>query len=189
MILSDKTILRKIKTGEIKIEPFDRECLQPASYDLHLGNSLLMFDEQKHQIIDVKKPVDNQMKRIELKDEDSFVLMPSSFVLANTVEIVGVDSCHIGQLDGKSSLGRLGLLIHAMAGFLDPGNEVRLTLNLFNLSSLPIKIYPKMKIAQIVFEKIDNPVKRPYGDKSLNSKYYKNMDVMPSSMFKNFEKD
>lgn len=187
MILSDKTIIKKIKSGEIVITPFDRECLQPASYDLHLGNSILMFDEQKHQVIDVKKPVADQMKKVELNDGESFILMPGNFLLANVKEITGVDSKHVGRLEGKSSLGRLGLIIHATAGFLDPGNELRMTLEMANLSPLPIRIYSGMKIAQIAFEMLDTEVERPYGSKKLESKYYKNMDVMPSAMYKNFE--
>lgn len=188
MILSDKTIKAKIKSKEIKIDPFNEEDVQPTSYDLHLGNSILIFDEQKHQVIDVKEPVNDKMKRIELKDGDPYVLMPGAFILANVKEITGVDKKHVGRLEGKSSIGRLGLIIHATAGFLDPGNELRMTLEMANLSPLPIKIYAGMKIAQIAFEEVDKAVENPYGSKKLGSKYYKNMDVMPSSMHLNFQK-
>lgn len=188
MILSDGSILDAIKEKRIKIEPFIPDCLQPASYDLHLGSSILVFDEQKHQVIDVKQPVDDRMKKIELKKDGQYVLMPGAFILANVQEITGVDAQHVGRLEGKSSLGRLGLIIHATAGFLDPGNELRMTLEMANLSPLPIKIYEGMKIAQIAFEKLDKPVLKPYGTKGLGSKYYKNTTVMPSFMHKNFAK-
>jgi dCTP deaminase len=188
MILSDRTIKEKIKNGNIKIEPFNIDDVQPASYDLHLGNSILIFDEQKHQVIDVKEPVMDKMKRIEVKDGDPYVVMPGSFLLANIKEITGVDNKHVGRLEGKSSLGRLGLIVHATAGFLDPGNELRMTLEIANLSPLPIKIYAGMKIAQMAFEELDKEVENPYGSKKLGSKYYGNMEVMPSSMYLNFQK-
>lgn len=188
MILSDGSIKKGIEKGFIKIEPFDIACLQPASYDLHLGNTLMIFDEQKHQIIDVREPVTDRMKTIKLKPGGAYILMPGAFVLANIAEITGVDNKHVGRLEGKSSLGRLGLVIHATAGFLDAGNELRMTMHMTNLSPLPIKIYEGMKIAQIEFEEIDKEVERPYGTEGLGSKYYKNMTVMPSFMHKNFAK-
>lgn len=188
MILSDRTIKKRLKDGNIKIDPFNPEDLQPASYDLHLGNSILVFDEQKHQLIDVKEPVADKMRRIDLEDDAPYIVMPGYFLLANIKEITGVDNKHVGRLEGKSSLGRLGLIIHATAGFLDPGNELRMTLEIANLSPLPIKIYAGMKIAQIAFEEMDQEVEKPYGAKGLGSKYYGNMEVKPSSMYENFNK-
>lgn len=188
MILSDRSIIEAIKKKEIIIDPFNEDCLQPASYDLHLGSSIMVFDEQKYQLIDVKAPVEDRMKKIELEKNGQYILMPGAFILANVQEITGVDAQHVGRLEGKSSLGRLGLIIHATAGFLDPGNELRMTLEMANLSPLPIKIYEGMKVAQIAFEKLDQKVMKPYGSEGLGSKYYKNMTVTPSFMHKNFAK-
>lgn len=187
MILSDKTIKERIKTGEIVIEPFSEEFLQPASYDLHLDNKVLVFDKEKYGLIDVKKKSDALMKEIEI-GEDGFIIHPGDFVLANIKEITGVDNRHVGRLEGKSSLGRLGLVIHVTAGFLDPGNKLRLTLEMVNLSGLPIKIYKDMKIAQLAFEELDQPCERPYGSKELKNKYFGDMKVQGSKMYENFEK-
>ncbi len=186
MILSDKTIKERIKSGEIIITPFSEEFLQPASYDLHLGKSILVFNTDKHSLIDIKKPVEDLMVKRELKDGEEYVVNPGDFFLANIEEVTGVNGRHVGRLEGKSSLGRLGLIIHATAGFLDPGNSLKMTLEIANLSPLPIKLYCGMKIAQMAFEEIDQFVEKEYGDKSLNSKYLGDTDVKASQMFKNF---
>lgn len=187
MILSDKTIKKRVKTGEIVIDPFLEECLQPASYDLHLDNKVLIFDKEKYGLIDVKKPSDALMKLIDIED-DGYIIHPGDFVLANVKEITGVDNKHVGRLEGKSSLGRLGLVIHVTAGFLDAGNKLRLTLEMVNLSGIPIKVYKGMKIAQIAFEELDQPCERPYGSKGLGNKYKGDMTVTGSKMFDNFKK-
>jgi dCTP deaminase len=187
MVLSDKTIKERIKTGEICIEPFSEEFLQSASYDLHLGDKVLIFDKEKYGLIDVKKKSDALMKKIEIEDE-GYLIHPGDFVLANIEEITGVDARHVGRLEGKSSLGRLGLVIHVTAGFLDPGNKLRMTLEMVNLSGLPIRIYKGMKIAQMAFEELDKPCERPYGSKGLGSKYFGDMGVEGSKMYKNFNK-
>jgi len=185
MILSDKSIKEKINTGEISISPFSQDSLQPASYDLHLDKNIMYFNTNGNNIIDVKKPVDELMIRTQISDS-GFVIEPHQLVLANVIEITGVDSKHVGRLEGKSSLARIGLIIHATAGFLDPGNKLRLTLEMVNLSPLPIRIYAGMKIAQIAFEELDTPCERPYGSKSLNSKYVGDLTVQASKMWKNF---
>lgn len=188
MILCDRTIKERIISGEISIEPFSEEFVQPASYDLHLDKNVLIFNTEKHSIIDVKKSVDDLMIKIEINEKDGYILEPGSFILANVSEITGVDDSHVGRLEGKSSLARIGLIIHATAGFQDPGNKLRLTLEIANLSPLPIKIYPGMKIAQIAFEQIDDHCERPYGSSGLNSKYKGDMTVSASKMWKNFSK-
>lgn len=187
MILSDKTIKEKLKTGDITIEPFDEKYLQPASYDLHLDSHFLVFDDHEHMIIDVKEPIDNLMKSIEVNEDDGYILEPGKFVLANVKEVTGVDGKHIARLEGKSSLGRLGLGIHVTAGFLDPGNCLRLTLHLINLSPLSIRIYPGMKIAQIIFELLDQECERKYGADGLGNKYVGTMTVKGSEYWKNFK--
>jgi dCTP deaminase len=187
MILSDKTIKAKIKSGEIVIEPFSDEFLQPATYDLHLDNFFLAFNKESIGIVDVKEKPKNLMREIEVDEKEGFIIHPNEFVLANVKEITGVDSKHVGRLEGKSSLGRLGLIVHATAGFLDPGNKLRLTLELANVSPIPIKIYPGMKIAQIAFETLDKDCERPYGSKGLNSKYLGDLRVKGSEIWRNFK--
>lgn len=188
MILSDKSIKNKLKTGEIIIEPFNPKDLQPTSYDLHLGSDFLRFNTKKHSEIDVKKPVSDLMEKVHLDENGSITLQPGDFILAHTVEITGVDDKHVGRLEGKSSLARLGLIIHTTAGFLDPGNCLRMTLEIVNLSPLPIKLYAGMKVAQMAFEQVDQKVSKPYGHKSLNSKYYKDSSVSESKYYLNFKK-
>ena len=184
MILSDKSIKEKLQKGQISIDPFSSKNLQPASYDLHLDKNILEFKNCK--IIDLKKPVRNLMKKKTLKKDESYILKPKQFILANVKEITGVDKGHVGRLEGKSSLARLGLIIHTTAGFLDPGNKLRLTLEIVNLNDIPIKIYEGMKIAQIAFEELNKPCENPYGAKILNSKYFGDTEVRESQMFQNF---
>jgi len=186
MILCDRSIKRKISEGKIYIDPYDPNLVQPASVDLHLDKNFLIFDPTQHESIDVRKPADDIMKRIIIRDDESFILHPGHFALGNILEVVGVDNQHVGWLEGKSSLGRLGLIIHATAGFLDPGNKLRLTLELSNLGPLPIKLYYKMKIAQIAFGEMDDICERPYGTQGLNSKYYGDTEVKGSQMYRNF---
>jgi dCTP deaminase len=187
MILSDKTIREKVKKGEIVIKPFKEEFLQPASYDLHLDTHFLIFNKENIAVIDVKDKLKDLMREIEVNEDEGFIIHPNEFVLANVKEITGVNDGHVGRLEGKSSLGRLGLIVHATAGFLDPGNELRLTLELTNVSPIPIRIYPGMKIAQIAFEALDKECERPYGSKGLNSKYLGDLKVKGSEMWKNFK--
>ena len=189
MILSDRDIKEKIKQGNLIIEPFHQECLQPASYDLHLDNEFKVFKPYETEIIDTRKPVTGMMESINIKDDGSFILHPKTFALALIREKTGVDNQHVGRLEGKSSLARLGLLIHTTAGFLDPGNCSKLTLELFNASSLPIKIYPGMKIAQIAFEELTSECERPYGSEELKNKYFKAEKIQESKAYLNFSLD
>lgn len=187
MILSDRTIREKVRSGEIVIKPFKEEFLQPASYDLHLDTHFLVFNKENIAVVDVKDKPKDLMREIEVNEKEGFIIHPNEFVLANIKEITGVNEAHVGRLEGKSSLGRLGLIVHATAGFLDPGNELRLTLELANVSPIPIQIYPGMKIAQIAFETLDRECERPYGSKGLNSKYSGDLKVKGSEMWKNFK--
>ncbi len=187
MILSDGEIREAIEEKKIVIEPFDEDCLQPASYDLHLDHEFKIFKPHKTEVIDTKKPVKGLMDSIHLEEDDCFVLHPGSFALALIKERTGVNNCHVGRLEGKSSLARLGLIIHTTAGFLDPGNCLQLTLELFNASPLPIKLYPGMKIAQIAFETLGRDCEVPYGPKK-GSSYYGASSIQESEMHKNFAK-
>ncbi|HOY56170.1 MAG TPA: dCTP deaminase [bacterium] len=185
MILSDRGIKKALADGRITIEPLFDNSIQPASVDLHLDKLFLVFDVSRHTCIDVKKPVDNLMKKVEMED-DYFIIHPGEFVLGNIFEKTGVASDMVARLEGKSSLGRLGLIIHATAGFLDPGNNLKMTLELSNMGKLPIKLYYKMPIAQMAFEEISSGADIPYGDKRLNSKYYGDTEPQASKMHLNF---
>ena len=186
-ILSDVQIKRKIASGEIEIIPYDEECIQPASYDLHLDKQFKIFKPYMTEIIDTKSPAADLMEEVDLAGRDFFVLHPGNFALGLVKEITGVDGKHVGRLEGKSSLARLGLIIHTTAGFLDPGNSLQLTLELFNASPLPIKLYPGMKVAQIAFEEMSEACEVPYGKKR-GSSYYGVRHIQESEMHKNFGK-
>lgn len=187
MILSDQDIIKEIEKNEITLVPFDKKNIQPASVDLHLDKEFLVFNTNENFIIDVKKPVDNLMKKIVINKDKPFILHPGEFALGLVIEETGVSDRLVGRLEGKSSLGRIGLIIHTTAGYLDPGNCLKLTLELFNAGKLPIKLHYKMPIAQIAFEYLSSPCKKPYGSKGLNSKYFGDKGVQCSKMHKNFK--
>lgn len=188
MILSDKDIKKYLVEGKITIDPFFPECVQPASVDLHLDRTFLIFDTVNHHIIDVKEPVENLMRRVEIDETKPFILHPGEFALGATFEEVGVGDDVVGRLEGKSSLGRLGIIIHATAGYLDPGNRLKLTLELSNIGSLPVKLYYRMPIAQMSFSPLSSPAERTYGTKALGSKYFGAQEPQASQMWKNFSK-
>lgn len=186
MILSDKDILKEIKSGEITLKPFQRKNLQPASVDLHLDKHFLVFDTTKNFVIDPKSPTKDLMKPVEIKANEPFILHPQEFALGLIYEETGVSAKLVGRLEGKSSLGRLGLIIHTTAGYLDPGNSLKMTLELYNAGRLPIKLHYKMPIGQMAFEYLSSPCEKPYGSDGLNSKYYRDMKPKASEMHKNF---
>lgn len=186
MILSDRDIKVALKSGRISVEPMFENAIQPASVDLHLDKNFLIFNRKGHTCIDVKKPVDNLMEKVVIEEDGFFVIHPGEFVLANIFETTGVSNDIVGRLEGKSSLGRIGLIIHATAGFLDPGNSLKMTLELSNVGSLPIKLYYKMPIAQMAFEPLSSPAEIVYGDKRLHSKYFGDNEPKASQMSKNF---
>ena len=168
MFLSDNTLLTSIASGFIKIEPFNSKNVQPASVDLHLGSDLLVFDKKIQAVIDPELPV--EMRRVAL--DGGFLLEPGGFALGATEEKLSVPNGLVGRLEGKSSLARLGLLVHVTAGFIDPGWELaQITLEFTNLSPLPIILREKMKIAQISYSYVDKLSAMPYGSKGLGSKY------------------
>jgi dCTP deaminase len=186
MFLSDIDIKKALDKKQITIENFDEARLQPASYDLLLGYEFMVFDRHRTQIIDPRMPVDEYMTKISLDDEDDFfILHPGEFALGVTWDYVGVDNQHHMQLMGKSSLARLGLIIHTTGGFIDPGNALNITLEFYNTSCLPIKLYPKMKIAQVAFCELKSPAEKGYGHADLNSKYLNARTVQASQMWRN----
>ncbi len=188
MILSDRDIIKEQKKGGIIIKPFNRKYVQPASVDLHLDRQFLVFDTTHNFVIDPKAPAEGLMKPVEMKKNEPFILHPGEFALGLIFEETGVSDSFVGRLEGKSSLGRLGLIIHTTAGYLDPGNSLHLTLELFNAGRLPIKLHYGMSIGQIAFEPLSSPCERPYGSKGLNSKYFGDKKPVASKMYLNFTK-
>ena len=187
MILSDKDIKEALARGDITIDPFDEKYLQPASVDLHLDKHFLVFDTKSNYVIDPKKPMDDMMKEINIDDDQPFVLHPGEFALGLIYETTGVSSKYVGRLEGKSSVGRMGVLIHVTAGFLDPGNSLKMTLELHNTANMPILLYYKMPIAQMAFEELLSECQKPYS-KEMGSKYVGDTKPRASQMWKNFIK-
>ena len=187
MILSDRDIKRAVADGSIGIEPFDESDVQPSSVDLHVDRLFRTFHNHRHSFIDVKEPMDKLTELVEVADGERFILHPGEFVLGSTTEYVQVPSDLVARLEGKSSLGRLGLLIHSTAGYVDPGFEGHLTLELSNVANLPITIYPGMKIGQISFFQLTSPAEHPYGSSEVGSKYQGQRGPTPSRYFENFE--
>ncbi len=187
MVLSDTDIYKALENGDISVKPFDKKYIQPASIDLHLDKHFLIFDSTQHAVIDPKKPTDPLMREIVISDDKPFVLHPGEFALGMIYEETGVSAEYIGRLEGKSSVGRLGVLIHVTAGFLDPGNSLKMTLELHNTANMPVLLYYKMPIAQMAFEKLSSPSSRPYS-KAIGSKYVGDMKPRASQMWRNFTK-
>jgi dCTP deaminase len=189
MILSDRDIKKALKSGRIAIDPLFPKAIQPASVDLHLGADFLFFRTSEHVCIDPKEPIDSMMEATRINDKKQFIIHPGEFALGMTYEVVGVADDMVGRLEGKSSLGRIGLIIHATAGYLDPGNKLKMTLELSNISPVPIKLYYKMPIAQMSFTPLSSPAEHPYGKDRLGSKYYGAMKPQASQYWKNFKKN
>lgn len=172
MVLSDHSIKEEINKGRICVDPLDWSHLQPASIDLRLDKKLLVFRPWHNPFyIDVKKQTEGLNEIIEINKNDPFLLQPGEFILASTFESITLPNNIVGRLEGKSSLGRIGLLIHSTAGFIDPGWHGNLTLELSNVARLPITLYYTMKIGQISFMQLTTPADKPYGAEGLGSKY------------------
>lgn len=171
MVLSDGDIRKRIKDGSLVVKPFADENVQPSSIDLHLGDEYLAFDNYSETVIDTRKDIDNLMKRIVVEKNKPLILHPREFVLGTTLEWVELPKDLVGRLEGKSSLGRLGLIIHSTAGYVDPGFKGQLTLEIYNLANLPITLYPRMKICQFSFVQMSSPALYPYGHKRNKSHY------------------
>ena len=170
-VLSDGTIRRLVDEGRIGIEPWDPSLVQPASVDLRLGDSFRVFHNHRASAIDLRRPPENLTEEVIVPAEESFVIHPGEFCLGRTLEWVELPDDIVARIEGKSSLGRLGLIVHATAGFCDPGWKGTLTLELNNLTRIPIKLYPGLPIAQLSFMALDRPALRPYGSPDLGSHY------------------
>jgi dCTP deaminase len=189
MVLSDRTIKEEIAKGRIIIEPLIPSCIQPASVDLHLDKKLLVFKPQRHPAyIDVRRSLDHLNELVELDEDNAFFLNPGEFVLVSTLESITLPDDIVGRLEGKSSLGRIGLLIHSTAGYVDPGWQGHLTIELSSVAKLPITLYYKMKIGQISFLRLTSPVDRLYGAAELGSKYQGQIEPTASKYHEDFVK-
>jgi dCTP deaminase len=186
-VLSDRDIRAELVSGRVRIEPYDPGDLQPSSVDLHLDRSFRVFRNNRYPFIDVRSPQPDLTEMLKVADEEPFILHPGEFVLGQTLEWVELPDDLVARLEGKSSLGRLGLLIHSTAGYVDPGWKGNLTLELSNVANLPIALYFGMRIGQISFFKMSSPVERPYGSKGLGSKYQGQSEPTASAFHEDFE--
>jgi dCTP deaminase len=186
VVLSDKSIREELATGRLSIEPLDPHALQPASVDLRLDRVFRVFRQTDRPHIDVRQPCDDLTEAVEIEDDQPFLIHPGEFVLAGTLESITLPDDLVARLDGRSSLGRLGLLVHATAGYVDPGWSGRLTLELSNATRLPIAVYHGMKICQVSFLRLSTAAERPYGSPELGSKYQGQQGPTPSRAYEDF---
>ena len=186
MILSDRTVREQLAAGRIVIEPFDESLIQPSSVDVRISNLFRVFRNHTAGVIDVKQDLEDLTELVTIPPEGVFMLHPGEFVLGSTLERIGVPNDLVARIEGKSSLGRLVLLIHSTAGFIDAGFDGHITLELSNVASLPITIYPGMKIGQVSFVRMTTPADKPYGSGARGSKYQGQRGPTPSRYFENF---
>jgi dCTP deaminase len=186
VILSDVDLRKSIAAGRIGIDPFDETAIQPSSIDVRVDSLFRVFRNHTAGLIDVKQDMSGLAELVEIATDGVFMLHPGEFVLGSTLERVAVPDDLVARIDGKSSLGRLGLLIHSTAGFVDPGWDGNITLELANVASLPITIYPGMRIGQLSFMQMTSPAERPYGRGARGSKYHGQRGPTPSRYFENF---
>jgi dCTP deaminase len=187
MVLSDRTIKEELAAGRIVIDPLGDGCIQPASVDLHLDQNLLVFRNSRRPFIDVRQDMSDLTEMEEIDRETPFMLHPGEFVLASTLEEIELPDDLVARLEGKSSLGRIGLLIHSTAGYVDPGWKGHLTLELSNVSNLPVTLYYGMKIGQLSFLRLTTAADVVYGSPELGSKYQGQTEATASRMYRNFE--
>jgi len=179
-VLSDGTIRRLVDEGRIVVKPWDPALVQPASVDLRLGDSFRVFHNHRAAAIDLRDPPTNLTEEVDVADGEAFVIHPGEFVLGRTLEYVELPGDIVARIEGRSSLGRLGLIVHATAGFVDPGFKGTLTLEIANLTRIPIKLYAGGPIAQLSFMALDAPAQRPYGSAELGSHYQGQMAATDS---------
>ncbi|MGZ5359365.1 MAG: dCTP deaminase [Solirubrobacterales bacterium] len=187
MVLSDRTIKEEVAAGRLVFDPYDESLVQPSSVDVRVDRSFRVFHNSRYPYIDVRQRMDELTDLVEVGGDEPFVLHPGEFVLGQTLERVKLPPDLVARLEGKSSLGRLGLVIHSTAGFVDPGFEGNLTLELSNLATLPITIYEGMPIGQISFMRMDGQVENPYGGREAGSKYQGQAEPTASRYYLNFE--
>jgi dCTP deaminase len=179
-VLSDGTILRLVEAGRITIDPWDPGRVQPASVDLRLGDSFRVFHNHRTTAIDLREPPSNLTEEVMIEEGVPFVIHPGEFALGRTLEWVELPDDIVARIEGKSSLGRLGLIVHATAGFVDPGFNGTLTLEITNLTRVPIVLWPGKPIAQLSFMALDQAAERPYGHPDLGSHYHGQLEATES---------
>ena len=187
MVLSDGTIRAEIDAGRLAFDPYDPSVVLPSSVDVRVDRRFRVFHNARYPYIDVRQPMDDLPELVTVDEDEPFILHPGEFVLGQTLERVRLPDDLVGRLEGKSSLGRMGLLIHSTAGFVDAGFEGNLTLELSNVANLPITVYHGMPIGQISFMRMDTPVERPYGSDEAGSKYQGQAEPTPSRFHLNFK--
>ena len=188
MLLSDRDIKSEIDKGRVVLEPYDVNMIQPSSVDVRLDRLFRTFENHKYAHID---PAENQpelTREVAVQGQDPFILHPGEFVLGSTYEVISLPDDIAGRLEGKSSLGRLGLLTHSTAGFIDPGFSGHVTLELSNVATLPIKLWPGMKIGQLCLFRLESPTEHPYGSAVYGSRYQGQRGPTPSKAYLNFHK-
>ncbi|HZD72104.1 MAG TPA: dCTP deaminase [Actinomycetes bacterium] len=186
MILSDRSLREAIESARLVVDPLDDGAIQPASIDIRLDSRFRVFHAVRYSYIDVRQEMDGLTELVEVKPDDAFILHPGEFVLGSTLEVIGIPPDLAARLEGKSSLGRLGLLTHSTAGFLDPGFQGHVTLELSNVANLPITLYPGMRIGQIAVFQLTTPAEHPYGSGGIRSKYQGQRGPTPSRYWENF---
>lgn len=179
-VLSDVDIKKAVADRAIKIDPLDAKDIQPASVDVHLGHDFRVFKTSVHRFIDPERPENDLTEAVVVEQGEEFILHPGQFALGTTAETISLPVDILGKLEGKSTLGRLGLMIHSTAGYVDPGWTGELTLELSNVSNLPILLRPGMRIGQLSFETMTSAVERPYGSAELGSHYQGQVGATPS---------
>ncbi|MDQ1576187.1 MAG: dCTP deaminase [Microbacteriaceae bacterium] len=188
MLLSDRDIKAELGTGRIGLEPYQPEMIQPSSIDVRLDRFFRLFDNHKYPFIDPAEDQPDLTRLVEVDSDQPFILHPGEFVLGSTYEMVSLPDDIAARLEGKSSLGRLGLLTHSTAGFIDPGFSGHVTLELSNVATLPIKLWPGMKIGQMCFFRLSSPTERPYGSSEYSSRYQGQRGPTASRSFQNFHR-
>ena len=188
MLLSDGDLRKEIDAGRLVLDPWDEAMLQPSSIDVRLDRFFRVFQNSRYTHIDPAQQQDELTSAVETEGDDPFVLHPGEFVLGSTFESVALPDDLAGRLEGKSSLGRLGLLTHSTAGFIDPGFSGHITLELSNVANLPITLWPGMKIGQLCLFRLSNPAERPYGSAGVGSRYQGQRGPTPSRAHRNFHR-
>ncbi|HEV8557121.1 MAG TPA: dCTP deaminase [Actinophytocola sp.] len=188
MLLSDQHLSKELESGRLGIEPYDPAMLQPSSIDVRLDRYFRVFDNSRYTHIDPQRQQDELTTLVEPVDDEPFVLHPGEFVLGSTFEKVSLPDDLAGRLEGKSSLGRLGLLTHSTAGFIDPGFSGHITLELSNVANLPITLWPGMKIGQLCLFQLTSAAENPYGSAKAGSRYQGQRGPTPSRAHLNFHR-
>ncbi|MEE1930078.1 dCTP deaminase [Streptomyces sp. TRM 70351] len=188
MLLSDKDIRAELATGRVRIEPYDAALVQPSSIDVRLDRYFRVFENHRYPHIDPAIEQPDLTRLVEPEGDEPFILHPGEFVLASTYEVVTLPEDIASRLEGKSSLGRLGLLTHSTAGFIDPGFSGHVTLELSNMATLPIKLWPGMKIGQLCMFRLTSPAEYPYGSAQYGSRYQNQRGPTPSRSYRNFDR-